>query len=71
MRGLLRESLGSSGSSDHLKDETPVKVNPVVDPSAPETDPSNQDFLPQNKQELISALRSFFDSEDLENFPDL
>jgi len=47
LRGLLREMMDS-----------PVKVNPVVDPQAAEVDPTNLDFVPTNKIELMSALRT-------------
>jgi hypothetical protein len=50
---------------------TPVRVNPVVDPSAAETDPANQNFAPKNKQELISALRALLDAENVDEFPDI
>lgn len=38
-----------------------VKVNPVVDPSAAVTDPSNFDYKPNTKQELCVALVSMID----------
>lgn len=49
LRGLLRELMNSFA---------PIHANPVVDPQAPETDPSNQNFTPTNKTELMSALRA-------------
>lgn len=47
LRGLLREMMDS-----------PVNVNPVVDSQAPEVDPTNPNFVPSNKMELMSALRA-------------
>lgn len=44
-----------------------VKINPVVDPSAAETDPSNQNFTPSNKMELVPALRTLVQSVDDDN----
>jgi len=38
-----------------------IKVNPVVDPSAALTDPSNSDYKPNSKQELRIALSSMLD----------
>jgi len=55
LRELLKEMMDS---------ESPVNVNPVVDPSAAETDPSNINFLPSNKAELMSALRVLVNSID-------
>ena len=71
LRQLLREALGAGSSNSHLTGDAPIRVNPVVDPSAPETDPTNQNFLPKNKQELVSALRALLDAEDSERFPDI
>jgi len=59
LRELLKEMMDSS---------TPVNVNPVVDPQAAETDPTNPNFSPSNKTELMSALRSLVGSiEDEES----
>jgi len=71
LRQLLKEALGAGSSNSHLTGTMPVRVNPVVDPSAGETDPTNQNFAPKNKQELISALRSLLDADDATEFPDI
>lgn len=55
IRKLLKELMDSGG---------PVHVNPVVDPQAPETDPTNFNFVPTNKLELLSALRVLIDQVD-------
>lgn len=68
LRDVLREAM-ESGSNSHLDPKMPVRVNPVVDPSAAETDPSNSNFIPQNKTELLSALRLMCDVEDDANVP--
>jgi len=47
LRGLLREMMDS-----------PVNINPVVDPQAAETDPTNPNFIPHDKMELMSAIRA-------------
>ena len=62
LRELLKEMMDS---------ESPVNVNPVVDPSAAETDPSNINFLPSNKAELMSALRVLVNSIDDEVAADI
>lgn len=62
LRELLREMMDSS---------SPVSVNPVVDPQAAETDPSNQNFSPDNKIELMSALRMLVNSVDDEQANDV
>lgn len=38
-----------------------INVNPVVDPSAAVTDPTNQNFSPGSKQELMVALQAMVD----------
>lgn len=43
----------------------PIDVNPVVDPSASETDPINPSFSPQNKAEFEVATRNL-----VKNIPD-
>lgn len=48
-----------------------INVNPVVDPSAAETDPSNPNFKPSSKIELIVALKSLVDQLPDENIPDI
>jgi hypothetical protein len=52
LRSLLRELMDSS---------TPVAINPVVDPQAAEADPTNSNFVPVNKIELLSAIRTLID----------
>lgn len=68
LRELICEALDSSSNS-HLDPQLPVRINPVVDPSAAETDPGNSSFLPKNKAELLSALRVMCDVEDDEDVP--
>lgn len=51
IREFIRSALDGAGSN------MPANVNPVVDPSAAATDPSNPNFVPQTKQELDVALR--------------
>jgi len=58
LRGLLREMMDS-----------PVNVNPVVDPQAAEVDPSNPNFVPKDKLELMSALRVLVSPLDDEDIP--
>jgi len=59
-RKSLKESELRSLVKTLLEDKTlgpqMVKVNPVVDPSAAITDPSNVDYKPSNKQELQVAI---------------
>ncbi len=62
IRELLKEILDSS---------SPVNVNPVVDPQAAETDPTNQSFSPDNKVELMSAIRMLVNSVDDEHANDV
>lgn len=68
LRELIREAMDSSNNS-HLDPKLPVRISPVVDPSAAETDPSNTNFVPQNKAELLSALRVMCDVDDDNNIP--
>lgn len=68
LRDVLREAM-ESGSNSHLDPSLPVRINPVVDPSAAETDPSNGNFIPQNKTELLSALRMMCDAGDDDDVP--
>lgn len=58
LRELVQEALdgGHLGDLTVDDDDEPVNVNPVVDPSASLTDPSNPDFVPQTKPELDVAL---------------
>ena len=60
LRRLLRELMDS---------DTPIVSNPVVDPQAAETDPTNQNFVPSNKVELMSALRALINTVDDERVP--
>jgi len=62
LRDLLKEMMDSS---------SPVNVSPVVDPQAAETDPTNQNFSPDNKVELMSALRMLVNSVDDESANDV
>jgi hypothetical protein len=48
-----------------------ININPVVDPSAAVTDPSNPNFKPSSKTELIVALKSLVDQLPDENIPDI
>lgn len=68
LRELIREAMDSTSNS-HLDPEMPVRVSPVVDPSAAETDPSNTNFVPQNKSELLSALRVMCNVDDDKDVP--
>ena len=68
LRVVLREAM-ESGANSHLDPKLPVRINPVVDPSAAETDPVNSNFIPQNKTELLSALRMMCDAEDDSDVP--
>lgn len=62
LRGLLRELMNS---------HAPIHANPVVDPQAAETDPTNQNFVPTDKMELMSALRMLVSSVDDEEAPEV
>ena len=46
-----------------------VKVNPVVDPSAAVTDPSNSDYKPDSKVELQIALNAIVNDLPADNIP--
>lgn len=48
-----------------------INVNPVVDPSAALTDPTNPNFKPSSKAELIVALQAMVDQLPDENIPDI
>jgi hypothetical protein len=48
-----------------------VKINPVVDPSASLTDPSNSDYKPNNKQELQVTLMAMIDDLSDDKVPDV
>ena len=60
LRDLLRELMNS---------HAPIFPNPVVDPQAAETDPTNQNFVPSDKIELMSAIRALIDPIDDERVP--
>ena len=60
LRDLLRELMNS---------HAPIFPNPVVDPQAAETDPTNQNFVPSDKTELMSALKALVDPVDDERVP--
>lgn len=62
LRGLLRELMNSFA---------PVHANPVVDPSAAETDPTNQNFIPSNKLELLPALRALVEPVEDDKVPEI
>ena len=64
LREFLRETLDSPVSNSHLDGSMPVRISPVVAPDAAEVDPSNPNFVPQNKAELLSALRAMCDVDD-------
>ena len=55
LRGLLRELINSNA---------PIFPNPVVDPQAAETNPTNQNFVPSDKPSFLSAFRALIDSVD-------
>lgn len=61
-RELIRELMDSN---------TPIVPNPIVDPQAAETDPSNQNFIPSDKSELMSALRALINPIDNERAPQI
>jgi hypothetical protein len=48
-----------------------VKVNPVVDPSAALTDPTNPDYKPTSKQELQVALTAMMNDLPDDNVPSI
>ena len=48
-----------------------VKVNPVVDPSAALTDPTNPDYKPASKQELQVALTAMMNDLPDDNVPSI
>jgi hypothetical protein len=64
LRDFLSEIMDSSSHNSHLTGDMPVRINPVVAPDAPEVDPTNNNFVPQNKAELLSALRMLCDVTD-------
>ena len=54
-----------------MNSNTPIVPNPIVDPQAAETDPSNQNFIPSDKSELMSALRALINPIDNERAPNI
>lgn len=62
LRELLRELMNS---------HAPIFPNPVIDPQAAETDPTNLNFIPTDKVELISALRMLVGDIDDESVPEV
>jgi len=64
LREFLNDTMSSYTTNSHLSKDMPVRINPVVAPDAAEVDPANANFVPQNKAELLSALRVMCDLED-------
>lgn len=67
-KSALREFISDLIGGSHLTWQTtgdvgnfPVGVSGVVDPSAAQTDPGNEKFVPQNRAELRSAMSSMID----------
>lgn len=67
----IREYLGSiifesgAGWKEAAEEDfKPVTANAVVDPSAAATDPSNEKFVPRNRQEFKIAMASLIDDLD-------
>ncbi len=75
MNNRLKESQLRAMVRTLLEDKTLgpelVKVNPVVDPSAAVTDPSNPDYKPNTKQELQVALTAMIDNMSDDVVPSL
>ncbi len=64
LREFLREMLDSPSTNSHLDGNMPVRISPVVAPDAAEVNSANSNFIPQNKVELLSALRTICNVED-------
>jgi len=64
LREILREEMSSYHSDSQPSVTMPVNVNPVVAPDAPEVDSTNDNFIPKNKTELLSALRMLCNVND-------
>jgi|688.fasta_scaffold03138_30 hypothetical protein len=64
LREFLREMLDSPSTNSHLDGNMPVRISPVVAPDAAEVNSANSNFTPQNKVELLSALRTICNVED-------
>jgi len=71
LRELVSEILFADRSGLHMsfEPEGPVPVNPVVDPSAALTDPSDQNFLPQTRQELDIAIKQVTNGLEIDQVP--
>jgi hypothetical protein len=70
LREMVKEALngGHLGDMSSL-DEEPVVVNPVVDPSASQTDPINPRFVPQTKPELDVAIKQLTKDVPIDQVP--
>lgn len=66
---FIKEAL--NGQIEGGSETNPVKINNVVDQQAPITDPTDRDFIPQNQQELSSALSKLVKSIDDEDVSDV
>jgi hypothetical protein len=64
LREILLEEMNSGYPADDSTSTIPVNVNPVIAPDAPEVDPNNNNFVPKNKTELLSALRMLCNVSD-------
>lgn len=71
LRQLVREALdnGHLGDLTVTEDDEPVNVNPVVDPSAAQTDPINPHFVPQTKPELDVAVKQLTKDVPIDKVP--
>lgn len=71
LREMVKEALdgGHLGDLTVHEEEEPVNVNPVVDPSASQTDPINPDFVPQTKPELDIAIKQLTKIIPVEKVP--
>lgn len=65
-RDAVRQLVSEVFDNVHVK---PVVVNNVVDPSAPETDVSNTNFVPHNRQELSVALQHLIKNVNVDEVP--
>lgn len=70
LREILLEEMSPSHLDDQASTTMPVNVNPVVAPDAPEVDSTNDNFVPKNKSELLSALRMLCNVDD-DEVPDV
>lgn len=66
---FIKEAL--NGQIEGGSETNPVKINNVVDQQAPITDPTDRDFIPQNQQELSSAISKLVKSIDDEDVSDV